>query len=70
MPEGIHWKNEVPNREGNEVDQHPEDVDHLARRDENEDRGEADDCDEEHERDGFFEGVWRVERHVDNESVG
>ena len=51
VPVGVDGEHEVPDREREEVDEHPEDVDGAVGCDDDEDTGETEDEDEEDERD-------------------
>ena len=53
VPEGVGGEDEVPDWEGEEVDEHPEDVDEAVRGDDDEDTGETKDEDEEDQGDGW-----------------
>lgn len=70
MPESVDGKDEIPNREGQKVYQHPKHVDDLAGGDEDEDCWETEDSDEEHEGDGLFEVLGRCDGHADDERIG
>jgi hypothetical protein len=47
VPERVSWQDEVPDWEGEQVDEHPKDVDEAVGGDDNEDTWEAKDKDEE-----------------------
>ncbi len=49
VPKGVHREHKIPNWEGEEVEEHPVDVDEAAGREEDENRGEAENGGEEHE---------------------
>lgn len=51
VPEGVGGQDEVPDWEGDQVDQHPGDVDPSVRGDDDEDTGETEDEYKENERD-------------------
>ena len=53
MPVGVGGQDQVPDREGEEVDEHPEDVTDAVGGDDDEDAREAEDECEEDEGDGW-----------------
>jgi len=70
MPERVDGEDEVPNRESEEVDEHPADVDEFSGGYEDKDCWETEDGGEEDERDGALEVGWRGDDGVDDESDG
>lgn len=57
MPKRVDRQDEIPNRQGDEVDEHPEDVDGAVGGDDDEETGEAEDEGEEDEGDCGRRGV-------------
>ena len=70
MPEGVNGEDEVPNWQSEQVDEHPEDVDNLPCRNQDENGGETEDGDEEHEGDSLFERLGWGDNDADDEGVG
>jgi hypothetical protein len=69
VPERVHWKDKIPDGECRKVNKHPKYVNNLSCGNQDEDSGESDDGKEEHEWDGLFERIGRVEYHADNERI-
>lgn len=66
VPEGVGGQDEVPDGQGDEVDEHPEDVDEAVRGDDDEDAGQAEDEEQEDQgncgRGRVGEGRFEAER--------
>jgi hypothetical protein len=69
MPECIHWQDQVPDWQGQDINQHPENIDHLPRRNHDENGWQPKDGDEQQERDCLFERLWRCYCYPDNKSI-
>lgn len=63
LPESIGWEDKVPDGEGQEVDEHPDDIGPRVRGDNNENTGKTENETEKHQRDDLR---WLVDDRRDN----
>lgn len=67
MPHRVGRQDKVPDREGSEVREHPDGVDGLAGRDENQDGRQTENGRKQEERDGVAEALRGSDNRVDDE---
>lgn len=69
MPECIHREDKIPDRECDEIDKHPENVNHFSGSNQNEDCWKTKNGNKEDKGDSFFEGMRRLKGHSDNKHI-
>ena len=70
MPERVHGEDQVPDRQRQKVDQHPEHINHLPRGNQNENGRQTQHRSKQKNRNGFLERLGRIQDNSHNQNIG